>query len=102
MPELPEVETTRRGLAPLAEGRRIAWVTVRQPQLRWAVPDLIGALRDEPVLAPHTRLYHRLLAGDLSDSVARAEEELEEAYLADFYGSTAVPALSYPPLEPGR
>ncbi len=68
MPELPEVETTRRGLAPLAEGRRIAWVTVRQPQLRWAVPDLIGALRDEPVLALERRakwLVWRLSSGSL-------------------------------------
>lgn len=37
MPELPEVETTRRGLAPLVEGREIAAVTVRQRQLRWPV-----------------------------------------------------------------
>lgn len=38
MPELPEVETTRRGLAPWLEGQRIAQVIVRQPKLRWPVP----------------------------------------------------------------
>lgn len=37
MPELPEVETTRRGLAPLVVKRRIVSVSVRQPQLRWPV-----------------------------------------------------------------
>jgi len=38
MPELPEVETTRRGLAPHLEGRRITQVTLRRPDLRWPIP----------------------------------------------------------------
>jgi formamidopyrimidine-DNA glycosylase len=37
MPELPEVETTRRGLAPHVVGRTIARVEVREPRLRWPV-----------------------------------------------------------------
>ena len=39
MPELPEVETVRRGLAPLMEGRRILHAEVRRPDLRWPFPD---------------------------------------------------------------
>ena len=38
MPELPEVETTRRGIEPHLRGRRIARVIVRHPVLRWPVP----------------------------------------------------------------
>lgn len=38
MPELPEVETTRRGLAPWLEGQRIEGLVVRQRQLRWPIP----------------------------------------------------------------
>lgn len=38
MPELPEVETTRRGLRAHCEGRRIASVTLRDTRLRWPVP----------------------------------------------------------------
>ncbi|HEU4655748.1 MAG TPA: bifunctional DNA-formamidopyrimidine glycosylase/DNA-(apurinic or apyrimidinic site) lyase [Steroidobacteraceae bacterium] len=38
MPELPEVETTRRGVAPVLVGQRIAEVLVREPRLRWRVP----------------------------------------------------------------
>jgi formamidopyrimidine-DNA glycosylase len=38
MPELPEVETTRRGLAPHVVDRSIAAVVVRNPALRWPVP----------------------------------------------------------------
>jgi formamidopyrimidine-DNA glycosylase len=42
MPELPEVETTRRGLAPHVVGRSIAAVEVREPRLRWPVPRDLG------------------------------------------------------------
>jgi formamidopyrimidine-DNA glycosylase len=38
MPELPEVETTRRGIAPLAVGRRVLHMHVYDPRLRWSVP----------------------------------------------------------------
>jgi formamidopyrimidine-DNA glycosylase len=38
MPELPEVETTRRGVAPLAIGRRVETMRVYDRRLRWSVP----------------------------------------------------------------
>ena len=38
MPELPEVETVRRGLAPVMEGRVIAAAQVNRPDLRWPFP----------------------------------------------------------------
>ena len=39
MPELPEVETVRRGLAPVMEGRVIARAEARRAGLRWPFPD---------------------------------------------------------------
>ncbi len=39
MPELPEVETVRRGLAPVMEGQRITLATVNRPDLRWPFPE---------------------------------------------------------------
>jgi formamidopyrimidine-DNA glycosylase len=39
MPELPEVETVRRGLAPVMEGQQIALAEVNRPDLRWPFPD---------------------------------------------------------------
>ena len=42
MPELPEVETTVRGLERVLEGRRIARVEARRPDLRRALPDDLG------------------------------------------------------------
>jgi formamidopyrimidine-DNA glycosylase len=39
MPELPEVETVRRGLAPVMEGVQIARADVNRPDLRWPFPE---------------------------------------------------------------
>jgi formamidopyrimidine-DNA glycosylase len=39
MPELPEVETVRRGLLPVMEGQLIAQAEVNRPDLRWPLPD---------------------------------------------------------------
>ena len=39
MPELPEVETVRAGLAPVMEGQVIARADVNRPDLRWPFPD---------------------------------------------------------------
>lgn len=39
MPELPEVETTRRGVEPYVVGRRIAALLVHEPRLRWRVAE---------------------------------------------------------------
>jgi len=41
MPELPEVETTRRGLAPLVIGRRVSAMYVYDRRLRWSVPSTL-------------------------------------------------------------
>jgi len=44
MPELPEVETTRRGIAPYLEGHRVTGVVLRRPDLRWPIPPEISTL----------------------------------------------------------
>jgi formamidopyrimidine-DNA glycosylase len=44
VPELPEVETTRRGIAPHLIDRRIVSVTLRRADLRWPIPSEISAL----------------------------------------------------------
>ena len=44
MPELPEVETTRRGIAPYLEGHRVTGVVLRRPDLRWPIPPEISSL----------------------------------------------------------
>lgn len=50
MPELPEVEVTRRALAPHVEGQRVEAVEVRERRLRWPVtPGLARLLVGRPV-----------------------------------------------------
>ena len=42
MPELPEVETTCRGIAPHLEGQWVKNIIIRQPRLRWPIPDFLA------------------------------------------------------------
>lgn len=44
MPELPEVEITRRGIAPHVEGRTVTGVVLRRSGLRWPFPDDLALL----------------------------------------------------------
>lgn len=51
MPELPEVETTRRGVSPHTRGQTIERVNIYQPQLRWPIPaDMAAKLKNQTVL----------------------------------------------------
>jgi len=49
VPELPEVETTRRGIYPYLKGQTIKKVLIRNPNLRWPVSNEIYALSDVKV-----------------------------------------------------
>ncbi|MEO9136742.1 MAG: bifunctional DNA-formamidopyrimidine glycosylase/DNA-(apurinic or apyrimidinic site) lyase [Casimicrobiaceae bacterium] len=50
MPELPEVETTRRGIVPHVIGRRVVRIDVYDPRLRWPVPaDLDACMRGRTI-----------------------------------------------------
>jgi formamidopyrimidine-DNA glycosylase len=50
MPELPEVETVRRGLQPALEGARFDHVLARRPDLRWPLPkDFVQRLEGKTV-----------------------------------------------------
>ena len=55
MPELPEVEVTRRGLAPHLVGQVIAAVAVREPRLRWPIPRAVRGLIGKQVRAVRRR-----------------------------------------------
>ena len=44
MPELPEIETTLRGLTPHLSGQHIKQVTIRNARLRWPVPTILPAI----------------------------------------------------------
>lgn len=62
VPELPEVETTRRGLEPHLVGRRVLALDVRQPRLRWPLPrELIEALPGQRIEAIERRAKYLLV-----------------------------------------
>lgn len=61
MPELPEVETTRRGVAPHVKDRRIERVIVRDPRLRWPVaPELAEHAAHRAIRAVERRAKYLL------------------------------------------
>jgi len=62
MPELPEVETTLRGLTPHLAGRRVKQVVIRHPQLRWPVPEQLPALLEQqPILGLRRRAKYLIV-----------------------------------------
>jgi len=65
MPELPEVETVRRGLAPVMEGARFVEVVARRGDLRWPLPkDFAERLKGQTVTGLGRRAKY--LLADLS------------------------------------
>jgi formamidopyrimidine-DNA glycosylase len=89
MPELPEVETTRRGIAPHLVGRRIVKVTLRRPDLRWPIP----------------REISELLPGQRIDAVERRAKYLllqtEPGSAILHLGMSGVLRVLPPDIEPG-
>ena len=62
MPELPEVETTRRGLQAHLLGRGIVSVTLRRPDLRWPIPEaVVTELPGQRILGVRRRAKYLLI-----------------------------------------
>jgi len=65
MPELPEVETVRRGLAPILTGRTLTAAIARRPDLRFPLPQDFGqALTGRKVIALDRRSKYLLVRTD--------------------------------------
>lgn len=77
MPELPEVETVRRGLAPTVQNRRIARLVVRDARLRWPVPATLPQwLAARVITGTARRGKYLLLQLDGSDGTGAACDQL--------------------------
>lgn len=61
LPELPEIETSRRGIAPYLVGHTIIEAIVRNSCLRWPVADEIASLRDQIVVSVQRRAKYLLV-----------------------------------------
>ena len=69
MPELPEVETTLRGLEPHLLGRRISQIQIRQPRLRWPVPTEILSLQGSTIQSLQRRAKYLLMYTDQGNMI---------------------------------
>jgi len=70
MPELPEVETTRRGIEPHVERRRIVELVVREPRLRWRVPPSVArAVCNASIVGVRRRAKYLLIDLDRGSSL---------------------------------
>lgn len=61
MPELPEVETTCRGIKPYIDQKTVNEVIVRQPKLRWSVPPEIHQMEGQLIKSVTRRGKYILL-----------------------------------------
>ena len=70
MPELPEVETTRRGIAPHVEGRRVIGVALRRNDLRWPIPrEITTQLPGQKIEAVRRRAKYLLLDAQTGSAI---------------------------------
>jgi len=68
MPELPEVETTRRGIEPFAQGQTIEHVIIRQAKLRWPVDKALNKkLNGQKITGITRRAKYLLLQTHVGD-----------------------------------
>jgi formamidopyrimidine-DNA glycosylase len=124
MPELPEVETTRRGLLPRVVGKRVAGVSVHDRRLRWPVPRdlarLVSGLRVESLerrakyllfnLGRGTLIVHLGMSGSLRLLPAGTPRQkhdhfdllLEDGWLARLRDPRRFGAVLWQPGDPRR
>ncbi|MFN0059008.1 MAG: bifunctional DNA-formamidopyrimidine glycosylase/DNA-(apurinic or apyrimidinic site) lyase [Planctomycetota bacterium] len=70
MPELPEVETARRGIEPHLVGQTISEVRIRNPRLRWPIPtDFAARITGAQLLAVARRAKYLLLQTDRGTAI---------------------------------
>ncbi|WP_087023397.1 bifunctional DNA-formamidopyrimidine glycosylase/DNA-(apurinic or apyrimidinic site) lyase [Thaumasiovibrio subtropicus] len=69
MPELPEVEVSRLGITPHLAQQTVKKLVVRQPQLRWRIPDEIYAIEGERIEAIERRAKYLLLRTSKGDAI---------------------------------
>ena len=69
MPELPEVEVTRQGVAPYLEGQTVKQLIVRNGSLRWPVPDIAQNIVGQTIKAVRRRAKYLLIDTDAGTTI---------------------------------
>lgn len=104
MPELPEVETVRRGLEPLVVGKRLKSLEIREPRLRWPIdPALAARVEGQRIesldrrgkyllirLSAGALIVHLGMSGSLRHVAARSAPALHDHFDLLIDGSAAI------------
>ncbi|BDM62783.1 formamidopyrimidine-DNA glycosylase [Shewanella sp. NFH-SH190041] len=69
MPELPEVEVTRQGITPYLQGHTVTDLIVRNPQLRWPVPQIASNIIGQQIRHIRRRAKYLLLDTDAGTTI---------------------------------
>ncbi|KKA44686.1 MULTISPECIES: bifunctional DNA-formamidopyrimidine glycosylase/DNA-(apurinic or apyrimidinic site) lyase [unclassified Salinivibrio] len=69
MPELPEVEVSRLGIMPYVEGQTVTEITIRQPKLRWPIPETLQQLKGQVIRRVTRRAKYLLLETDVGTAI---------------------------------
>lgn len=69
MPELPEVETTRRGIKPFIDQQKVRDIIVRQPRMRWPVPEEVRNIKGQLITSVTRRAKYILLETDVGTAL---------------------------------
>jgi formamidopyrimidine-DNA glycosylase len=103
VPELPEVETVRRGLAPAMEGARLIMIEVRRPDLRFPFPkDFAKRLAGQTVTGLGRRAKY-LLADLSSGEVLLMHLGMSGSFRVEKSGESVTPGeFHYPRGEAGK
>lgn len=64
MPELPEVETTLRGIEPFLTGSTVRQLSITQRKLRWPIPNSIGSMVGARIIGLHRRAKYIIVKTD--------------------------------------
>ncbi|HEY7296333.1 MAG TPA: bifunctional DNA-formamidopyrimidine glycosylase/DNA-(apurinic or apyrimidinic site) lyase [Xanthobacteraceae bacterium] len=102
MPELPEVETVRRGLEPAMEGARFVKVEARRSDLRWPLPKDFAARLEGKTVAGLGRRGKYLLAEVSSGDVLLMHLGMSGSFRVFRDGAAAKNPPPYPPPRAGE
>lgn len=69
MPELPEVETTRRGIEPYLVNESVTKLIIHQWQLRWAIPETIRQLENQQIKTVSRRGKYILIQTTIGQAI---------------------------------
>ncbi|MER0237449.1 bifunctional DNA-formamidopyrimidine glycosylase/DNA-(apurinic or apyrimidinic site) lyase [Fulvimarina sp. MAC8] len=102
MPELPEVETVRRGLQPVMEGARVTKLLLARPDLRFPLPDRFAERIEDAVIASLSRRAKYLIAETTEGLLLAMHLGMSGSFRIETKGEEIVPGAFVHPRSEDR